>query len=350
MMRYSGFVIALLVAALSCSYGQITITYDEIPQQIGSCAHLESAMDVDVDVGTPGGGNTWDLTSYSMVDAWDWWIVDKGDTPFAGYFPSANLVDKISPSPDVYVYSYIEATPASMNILGTGMVSPLEDRVYVYDEPNIMPLPIAYGNQWRFYHTQSDTVLGGIVVEAEYVQNYNVDAWGTVQIPLGTFDCLRTISYDTVKTITYLMGTPMYGDTSTYISYVFWVEDYNNAAIITSHAGETNPSFTNASSFQRLESFTGIQEELTETCFKLYNYPDPIIKSTDIFFAVPCDGNVKIEIYNISGQKIETLVNGWQTKGQKSVEWDAEGLPGGIYLCRIETEDGVETNKMTVLH
>jgi type IX secretion system substrate protein len=89
--------------------------------------------------------------------------------------------------------------------------------------------------------------------------------------------------------------------------------------------------------------------------FELYqNYPNPFNHTTNIIFTLPKSAHVKLEIYNIIGQKIVTLVNTQKTTGTHSIQFDATHLASGVYFYRIEINDNttdrfVKTQKMLLL-
>jgi len=58
---------------------------------------------------------------------------------------------------------------------------------------------------------------------------------------------------------------------------------------------------------------------------------------------------VHLNIYDLSGQKIETLVNGYQTSGEHEVTWTAEGLSSGIYFYRLQTGQCSDIKKLILL-
>ena len=81
--------------------------------------------------------------------------------------------------------------------------------------------------------------------------------------------------------------------------------------------------------------------------FKLCaNYPNPFNPSTMIVFYLPKDEYVTVKIYDIAGRAIETLIDGQVPSGEHRLQWTAEGLASGIYLCRMETRDFTDTIKM----
>jgi len=97
---------------------------------------------------------------------------------------------------------------------------------------------------------------------------------------------------------------------------------------------------------------TGIKEikGLTPSKYSIsQNYPNPFNPSTKIQFTLPSGSNVKITIYNILGQQIEVLLDGFRNAGTYEVTWNASNLSSGIYFYRIETGKFVSTKKMTLL-
>lgn len=86
------------------------------------------------------------------------------------------------------------------------------------------------------------------------------------------------------------------------------------------------------------------------TEFALYhNYPNPFNPSTMIPFDLPLQQRVKIEIFNLLGQKIQTLHNRTLSAGSHSVKFTAMDLSAGIYLYRMEAGEFQEIRKMSLL-
>jgi photosystem II stability/assembly factor-like uncharacterized protein len=67
----------------------------------------------------------------------------------------------------------------------------------------------------------------------------------------------------------------------------------------------------------------------------MQNIPNPFNPSTIINYQLPSDNYVTIEVYNILGEEIATLVNEFQVAGLKSVTWNAPSLPSGVYYYKI---------------
>ena len=79
------------------------------------------------------------------------------------------------------------------------------------------------------------------------------------------------------------------------------------------------------------------------------NYPNPFNPSTNIEFSLPTAGIVKLEVYNVLGQLVETLVDEHLPVGYHAVEYDASNQTSGIYFYRLLHQEGTETKKMVLV-
>ncbi|RKY89829.1 hypothetical protein DRQ15_08705, partial [candidate division KSB1 bacterium] len=84
------------------------------------------------------------------------------------------------------------------------------------------------------------------------------------------------------------------------------------------------------------------------------NYPNPGNPSTTITFTLPQKAHVTLEIYNLLGQRVRTLVEGVKEAGSHSVVWDGRDewgkiVPTGIYLYRLQSADFVRVKKMVLV-
>lgn len=84
------------------------------------------------------------------------------------------------------------------------------------------------------------------------------------------------------------------------------------------------------------------------------NYPNPFNPSTVIRFALPRSGNMSLKIYNIVGQEVSSLVEGYLPAGAFRATWDGTDMSGqavssGIYLYRLKAGDYVEIRKMLLM-
>lgn len=84
--------------------------------------------------------------------------------------------------------------------------------------------------------------------------------------------------------------------------------------------------------------------------FRIYqNYPNPFNAHTKIKFALPEQINVKIEIFNIVGEKVCTLIDEERLSGNYEIHWNADSYSSGAYFIRIEAGKFREIKKMLLL-
>lgn len=79
------------------------------------------------------------------------------------------------------------------------------------------------------------------------------------------------------------------------------------------------------------------------------NFPNPFNARTNIRYNLPQESGVRIEIFDILGRKIATLVDGVQTAGSYSLIWDAGNEPSGIYFYKIAAGEFTETRRALLL-
>jgi hypothetical protein len=79
------------------------------------------------------------------------------------------------------------------------------------------------------------------------------------------------------------------------------------------------------------------------------NYPNPFNPSTTIRFLIPRSAEVSLKIFNLLGEEVATLISGHRDAGTHSVQWDAAGLPSGVYFYRLQAGEFVETRKLVLL-
>lgn len=121
--------------------------------------------------------------------------------------------------------------------------------------------------------------------------------------------------------------------------------------------------FDNSTSQHTLQHIMGTinlyakyDEEIAKVQF-MPNYPNPAVPEnggTTIVYQLPQKTNVKLDVYNILGQKVRTLLNEEKYAGQFTIVWDGKSDAGqlvasGIYFCKIKTNRGIVSHKIVVM-
>jgi hypothetical protein len=72
-------------------------------------------------------------------------------------------------------------------------------------------------------------------------------------------------------------------------------------------------------------------------------YPNPFNPSTRIRYGIPEESRVKLEVHNMLGNVVTTLIDGVRSQGLYELQWRADNLPSGVYLIRINAESLTST-------
>jgi hypothetical protein len=124
--------------------------------------------------------------------------------------------------------------------------------------------------------------------------------------------------------------------------------DYNARVVMNCGTSAVTCFFDNISVKESISSDVDDGNSDIPKDFILYtNYPNPFNPATTIKYALPEPSNVKLEVYNIMGQKIGTLIDSNQEAGFHQSEFDGSSLASGIYIYKIKSKS-IETHKSFV--
>jgi hypothetical protein len=99
-----------------------------------------------------------------------------------------------------------------------------------------------------------------------------------------------------------------------------------------------------------------VHVDAVPTAYAAYqSYPNPFNPVCTIRYDVPRAGRVNLQLFNVSGSLVRTLVDGWREPGSYSEIWDGKDasgaqLPSGVYFYSIKSGDFVATRKMVLIH
>jgi hypothetical protein len=111
------------------------------------------------------------------------------------------------------------------------------------------------------------------------------------------------------------------------------------------------PELTTYDTIRIDTSESGIDEKKIKDEYLLnQNYPNPFKSTTNIIFYVPENGHININLYDIAGKKIKNLYSGYKERGAHTLELNADKIPSGSYIYRLESPAAVLSKKCTIIN
>jgi len=169
-------------------------------------------------------------------------------------------------------------------------------------------------------------------------------------------------SYGTVEGDVYLVKTDSSGDTLWTRTYGGSDDDYGSSVQETSDGGYIIAGFTDSFGagyedvylIKTVGDVVGVdgpefESSLPASTSLCQSYPNPFNVGTVIEYQLPVASDVKLEIFNIIGAKVATLVNEAEEAGYKSVTWDASEVSSGIYFYKLSAGDFTEAKRMMLV-
>ena len=356
-------IIAFLI--FHCSFSQITITDNDLIS-VGDIIEQvdDTSPNSAINVGSSGVNQFWDFSSLQIVGSYSQQCIAPSTTPFGISYPNSNLCMY-----DGIEHIFLNKTPSKIELLG------IDDSVFA-DPVVVLPLPLNYGTSFidgpvtfvdssisgpfvdlilATYGFSAASISGfaahvadTISVSGDIETNFLVDAYGTIKLPMGLYDCLRlkiernsttNIQVHCIDTISG-NGTGWYqipfSDFEEDISYQWWTNNPDSRfflaeAYVDSSDNVLDVTFTNNSS-----SYAG--NELKSN-FSVQIIDDKSIElsaSSDIFSS-------SFKIYDISGRLVK------ENFLSNNVTIDTKSFQRGTYILNFYiNENIVESKKILV--
>ena len=78
-------------------------------------------------------------------------------------------------------------------------------------------------------------------------------------------------------------------------------------------------------------------------------YPNPFNPTTMMTLTMPVSGDMQVEVYNLLGQVVATLANGYKDVGTYNLTWDAAEVSSGMYFVKAQAEGFTATQKLMLV-
>lgn len=273
--------------------------------------------------------------------------------PGATFFPTATSAGKLVDSSGGQIIStvqYFRIQDDGAYFLGfalhTQQGTTDSTEIFMYNPAALfLPLPLTIGTN----RTSSDTMD---VPPSRRVTNrsYIGDGYGTLSLPNGTV--VSAIRVITERIELNYFGSMLFSRTKTR-DVEYYGTDLSIAAF-----DDLDTLYT--SGITTIDEFeynvrtvpTGVQSDNGQHAadFSLYqNYPNPFNPSTTISWQSPVSSWQTLEVYDVLGNEVATLVDEYKPAGSYEVEFDAKGLSSGVYFYRIQAGSFIKTKKMILI-
>jgi hypothetical protein len=331
------------------AFAQITITSDDVANMfaVGNTATIhEDTLQSSIDIGSPGGGNSWDFTNLQSNLMVTLESINPATSPYINDFPTANICNYSTSTiggnlSEIWTYSKLNG---HFDILGNaiessalpGFVTQIKYDPYRRQYEH----PLTINSQWSHSYTQTILINGTPLNSSNVSISTVVDAYGTMTIPGGaSYDALRIREELTIVGITT-------------VNYSFLSKQ---GAQVNVNAIDANPPSSGMISVDGTTYYDGLTTSVEQISGlpKNYslnqNYPNPFNPTTNIEYSIPEASFVELKVYDVLGNEVATLVNQEQSAGVYRADFSGNALASGLYIARITAGNFTSTIKMILL-
>ncbi len=336
----------ILILSAHNSFSQLTMTnqYNPVAGDIDSYAICDTT---NISQDPAGTNQIWNFLNLVKIDTSDVHFVTSASTPYSGQFASSNIAS----TNDNSSYNYFTTSASNILFNGNGAAG----LVISYTNPQLyMQYPFTYNTSFsdnfgcNYVSNGTPTVRTGTI-------NVSGDAWGTINLPVGSFSNALRVKYVISTKDSSNPGTPVVTITVN-TSYVWFVPGKKYPVFEVVYSTLTFNGILFASSktinYNPRSAPIGIHQISTEVPrdFSLsQNYPNPFNPSTKIKFSIPAALGVRLFVYDNLGREVAVLVDQKLSAGSFEVGWNAFDFPSGVYYYRLSTPDFSETKKLILI-
>lgn len=316
---------------------------------------------VETNIGDTGYVPLWDFSNLAASSALTLSIMDPASTPHTADFPGATHALKttltefqgMAVSGDLYFYHMVNDTIlAELGDEAAGKIAGIDASVKIFRVPynKWYGLPLTLGSYWTatdsMYQLVYIILFGNPTFSPDFSDTtfnsseFTVDAWGTMKLPDGSMHTAFRIREHLLTA----SGTVRYeflGKDGSRVAFSAMDPNAPPRGMIGVRAVEWNGPMVAPTAVAETK-------EVPRQYSLEQNYPNPFNPSTTIRYGLPAQGRVRLELFNVIGQQVATLVDANQEAGYHTVQFNGAGLPSGLYFYRITSGSFVQTMKMVL--
>lgn len=358
---------------------QITITNTTFPKIGDTLRFGTDNLPQNIEVGSPGGNKLWDFRRLQAPSNVEQILRPVSESSNASLYPNATWF-YTGQGDTEFFYRKTNGSVLQIGFTGNTGLGGFDLRVVARNEPNIVEktAPMRYEDTFNSTATQliptsaaflPDTLFAGLPLRPDslrlnsrIIQNSAIDAWGTMQIPIGTFDVLRERRVVTTTRrieartnalplwidVSTLFPVPGLAGTDTVVFYYFWSDrSVEPIAVVQTRGVEEQIVSVQFKSDQLLNT---TYTPPSGRAYDIIAYPNPAIGSVRFDINGVPDGNYRLRIFNLLGQEV------WSkryhvTGGKRTVRLELGSFEKGTYLYSLSDDKGrtLLTKRLIVL-
>lgn len=347
----------LMYGTVTLSLAQITIQQTHIQSVLAPGNGIVNRQDTTattLNIGSPGGPNTWNFTGLAthLFQRFPSAALSTIPAAVRNTYPTAThafAVDTTVQGVSGTIYQFLQANSSGLRNLGaTGVAGGLAVlTISVTPAPEVVyGLPSTLGTGWVTAFTNTVRLLGSVLSTTTHDARYRVDAYGRMTMPGGqVHDALRIKKYNLYN------GSPV-------LSYLFLAR---GGAQIYAESASSDTNINSGTIAIRRKTLAWNQTVVSDptdvrlegqipAAFAIeQNYPNPFNPSTRIEYRLPSEQLVSLKVYNLIGQQVATLVNESRPAGTYVTDWNADGLPSGMYFYKMQAGAFSATRRMMLV-
>ncbi len=336
---YTPFLSVFFLFTLQVTQAQITLDASN-NWEVGQTYTYNLADGNTFDAGPSGSDVSWDFSGMSVVSTTSSEMVDISDMDNGNLFPSANIgfVDLDTDNEGYYFTSNsAQSFYGAVGDLGGGLTATV-----IYDDPqDMLQYPMTMGDSF------TDTFGGTVTSTGEFDRSgttvVNIDAWGSLTTPAGTFsDVVRVVTVMNYSDV--FMGSP-------FADYVetryFWYDTEAAFPLLEYIEIEINGT-QGVATFAYLDAVpVSTQSPLAED-IQLSVFPNPATDQVNIEYALTEGSEVVVSVCNLLGKEVLMVTNGKQAAGRYQLNTDLSDLPNGTYFVKMNIGGELASHKLQV--
>jgi len=350
-------IIPLLISNISIS--QITIDQNDMPD-VNDTFRIATAIDIGNDPSATGADFTWDYSGLTSVNQRIDSFVSPLSTPwtyqlvFSISLDPASIAQQQQEPPAMQLpvtitdyIDYFKENSSEFKKLGFGATISNIPMPVKYDSPEVYyKFPLQYQNTYSSNSSYSIDIPGFIYFGQEINRQSLVDGWGTLKLPMGNFDVLRikstVITVDSIYYDSLGMGFSIPPITSTEYR---WLGKQQGVPLLQINSN----LFSSTILYRDVFHPVSISENAGQTV-RLNVFPNPAKDNFILEYFLSEPNDVKIDVFDISGRIVFSLIPGEKSPGLNKVELNKYqiNLGKGYYVIKLYAGHSVQTKSIII--